>query len=302
MNDASCQLVPTRSPPGDGVALGVGVGVGVGAGVGSGVSVGSGVRSVGVSVGAAVGAVGRSRRRGRRRSRRCRGRCRAGWGVGDAVGVAVGSAVGVGDGLAVGLVGLGSARRTEMRMARTRRRRGRRRRDDGRVRSVHESAGPAIRRGQRQVGAGDRPRRHVGEGMCEEAAVRPVRAGHERARARGDRHAIAAIERVGAGDRIAVRARREGAIGPERDRVERLLGGRDDALVCRRLPGDRCELPRPARQGTGVRASIEKREEQQPGDDHADDDERDVRRLRTVCIGSPTISTAWTGRAADSRC
>src|SRR6478672_2950583 len=52
VNAVSCQLVPTRSPPGGGV--GAGVGEGVGAGVGFGVGLGDGV-GVGVAVGAAVG-------------------------------------------------------------------------------------------------------------------------------------------------------------------------------------------------------------------------------------------------------
>src|SRR6476469_6597281 len=52
VNAVSCQLVPTRSPPGGGV--GAGVGDGVGAGVGVGVGVGGGV-GAGVAVGVAVG-------------------------------------------------------------------------------------------------------------------------------------------------------------------------------------------------------------------------------------------------------
>ncbi len=53
-----------------------------------------------------------------------------------------------------------------------------------------------------------------------------------------------------------------------------------------------------------VRVSVDEREQQQPGDEHADDDQRDGRRLRTLLFhGNPlTIRTAKAGRAAGSRC
>src|SRR6478735_10482257 len=54
VNAVSCQLVPTRSPPGGGVGAGVGDGVGAGVGVGVGAGVGVGV-GAGFAVGVAVG-------------------------------------------------------------------------------------------------------------------------------------------------------------------------------------------------------------------------------------------------------
>jgi hypothetical protein len=86
--------------------------------------------------------------------------------------------------------------------------------------------------------------------------------------------------------------------------MERLLGGGDDALVGGRLSGDRGELPRPASQRSGIGPSAEEIEKQQPGDDHADGDNRDDRPLRTLLHRSPplTIRTAVTRRAAGPRC
>ena len=198
------------------------------------------------------------------------------WASGSGVGVGLG----VGDGLAVG-VGLGVGRR---RRARARRCGRGRRRDGGRGRGVHEGARAAIGRGQRQLGPRDRPGLDRAERMGEQAAVRPLGAGHERAGAGRDGDAVGATELVGAADRVAVRARDECVVRRERDRVERLVGSRDDTLEGRRLSGDGGQLPRPAGQRSALGSPVDEREQQQPGDEHADDHQHDGRRLRTLFL------------------